>query len=199
MKKLSLIAILLALFSCTLSQGSSHKKKGDARKISSEYSREEFKWRDSDHDCQNTRQEILIERSLKPVTYRTSKRGDCTVMKGEWKDFYYDEVLEKAADIDIDHVVPIKHAWDLGASDWSSEEKSEFGNDPENLVITNLKYNRQKGPLTISEWLPVNRGYACRYVARWFKIKEKYKLPISEEEQSTRDRLKCETVALPTG
>lgn len=155
------------------------------------YDRAEFRhWIDADGDCQNTRQEILIARSLVPV--KLNKKG-CTVKAGRWNDFYYDEVLERASDVDIDHVIPLKHAWDIGASAWTAEQREKFANDPENLVVTNRKYNRQKGAKTIMEWMPVNRAYACKYAAQWFQVKEKYHLPISAKEHEFRDMLKCES------
>jgi len=155
------------------------------------YKRQAFKhWTDSDHDCQNTRQELLIARSEVPVTF--TKKKNCTVSTGRWNDFYYDEVLTNAREVDIDHVVPLKHAWLTGAETWTKEKRSEFANDLENLVITNKKYNRQKGAKTILEWMPINRDFACQYAKRWFLIKNKYQLLISDEERMNYSLLKCE-------
>lgn len=158
----------------------------------SDYNRKEWKhWIDEDKDCKNTRQEILEKQSLEPVTYRKSKRGFCSVKTGKWKDFYYDEFLYKASQIDVDHVVPLKHAHEAGGASWSKSKKKEFANDPENLVLTNLKYNRSKGAKSITEWLPISRTHACQYVKQWFYIKEKYQLSISEEEEQTKKLLNC--------
>lgn len=157
------------------------------------YKRLAFKhWIDSDHDCQNTRQEILIAQSEIPVTF--TKKKNCTVSTGSWADFYYDEVLTNARDVDIDHVVPLKHAWATGAETWNKAKRSEFANDFENLVITNKKYNRQKGAKTILEWMPINRTYSCKYAERWFLIKNKYQLTISDSERKSFALLKCETI-----
>lgn len=154
------------------------------------YNRKDWKhWIDSDHDCQDTRAEILIERSLAPVAYKNSK--GCSVFSGKWDDFYFNEKLTIASDIDIDHVVPLSHAHNHGAESWSKELKKSFANDKENLVITFKKYNRQKGDSDIAQWLPVDRGYACRYVKKWFQIKEKYRLRIDADEIETRRLLSC--------
>ena len=69
--------------------------------------------------------------------------------------------------------------------------KEKFANDPENLVITNRKYNRQKGAKTIAQWLPINFSYACKYYKDWIKIKKKYDLPISKAELNALDPALC--------
>lgn len=160
--------------------------------LSSGYDRKLFEhWIDADGDCQNTRTEILVKESAEPVTFRKSKKGNCSVLKGRWPDFYYDEVLTDAKLIDIDHVVPLKHAWESGAKAWSDETREKFANDPLNLVVTNRKYNRQKGAKTILEWMPINRAYACKYAERWMTIKKKYELKISSKEHEYYAQMKC--------
>lgn len=134
-------------------------------------------WSDEDHNCKDTRAEILIKRSELPVIL--NKKG-CTVISGRWKDFYFNEILLKASDIDIDHVVPVKHAYDIGAKNWDKKKRVAFYNDPENLVITNLKYNRQKGARTPGQWLPLQKNYACKYLNQWLLVKSKYELPIED-------------------
>ena len=146
-------------------------------------------WQDQDKDCQNTRHEILISRSLKPVSFKDKKQ--CYVKAGEWKDFYYDETLKKASDIDIDHVVPLKYAFDHGADKWDKNKRFEFANDKDNLVITNLKYNRQKGSKGITEWMPIDRNYSCKYAKRWFLIKQRYNLKTTKKEHDFKELLKC--------
>lgn len=112
-----------------------------------------------------------------------NKRG-CIVKSGEWKDYYYPEVHTLASKVDIDHLVPLKYAHDNGAASWSEERKETFANDPENLVITNRSYNRQKGAKGIDQWLPVNKEYACKYIRDWMKIKKKYHLIIRDQERN---------------
>lgn len=203
MKKLCLLVLTLpfltSLFLENLSSfpileayGKTNAQERVSSGSSSRYNRKFFEhWIDSDGDCQNTRAEILMEQSDVPVTFRKSKKGNCSVLKGSWKDFYYAEVLTDASKVDIDHVVPLKHAWDIGANLWTREKRERFANDPLNLVITNRKYNRQKGAKTILEWMPIDRNYACKYARRWMQIKEKYDLPLSSKEREYVDLLKC--------
>ena len=162
---------------------------------SSSYNRKSFKhWVDADHDCQDTRAEILIARSETPVIFKKNNKRNknCSVVSGKWNDFYYFEILSEAKNIDIDHVVPLKHAWETGAGSWTEEKRKEFANDFENLVITNKKYNRQKGPKTILEWMPVDRKYACKYMGQWMHIKRKYGLTISKTELQYQAMAKCD-------
>ena len=158
--------------------------------VEAKYNRKDWKhWSSSGHGCRNTRSQLMVSQSLIPVQYTNAKQ--CTVKSGQWNDFYYNEMITTAKDADIDHVVPLKHANDIGGESWSEDQKEQFANDPDNLIITNKTYNRQKGAKTIAQWLPVNRDYACKYVARWFKVKQKYNLPVSKEELNTKNILKC--------
>lgn len=154
------------------------------------YQRKHWKhWTDSDRDCQNTRAEILIARSLTSVSF---DRKGCKVMRGKWNDYYFPEVHTLASFVDIDHLVPLKHAHQTGGNKWSKKKKEEFANDPENLVITNKKYNREKGHKGIDQWLPVGQSYACKYIKDWIKIKKKYQLEITSAEKNTIETARCE-------
>ena len=148
-------------------------------------------WTDEDGNCLDTRSEVLKDRSAIAVNYKKVRGSECRVLTGQWNDFYYNEVLTDATLVDIDHIVPLKHAWQSGASEWDQKKRDRFATDPENLVITNRSYNRLKGAKTILQWMPVDKAYACRYVLQWFTIKKKYGLLISTEEIGYRDHLAC--------
>lgn len=157
------------------------------------YDRKEWKHWIGKEGCKNTRAYLLEKESLEPVKFTNRKDGkNCTVLSGKWNDFYYNETLTLANDIDVDHVVPLKHAHDSGGSNWGKKKKEEFANDELNLVLTNKKYNRQKGAKTPLEWMPINREYACKYMKRWIAVKEKYKLLISQKEHEHFKLLKCQ-------
>lgn len=188
--KFLISTLLITAFLSSPLEAAKYSTKKNKAPIS--YDRKKFKhWVDLDGDCQNTRNEILIARSNVPVTFKKNKKGDCVVKSGEWSDFYYFETLSEAQNIDIDHIVPLKHAWTAGANTWTPKKREVFANDHENLVITNKKYNRQKGAKTILEWMPVEKSYACQYIKRWFEIKEKYDLKITQKEIEYSDLSKC--------
>lgn len=158
------------------------------------YHRKKFKhWTDEDKDCKNTRAEILEQRSLSKVTYRTRKNGkECVVLTGKWEDYYFPETLQNASDIDIDHVVPLKEAWLSGASFWKAKKRESFANDPENLVITSKHTNRKKGANTPLTWAPSVREYYCKYLKQWIYIKNKYDLTTHSKIFEYYKGAKCE-------
>ena len=152
------------------------------------YNRKTWKhWTDHNHNCLDTRAELLKARSLVPV--KMNKKG-CIVVEGKWQDYYFDETLLIGKQVDIDHLVPLKNAHDSGGSSWDEAKKEAFANDPENLVITNKKYNRTKSSKGIDKWLPVSLNYTCKYVKDFLHIKTKYKLELKSGETQTVDLLK---------
>lgn len=140
---------------------------------SAKYSRNEFGrgWADEDKDCQNTRQEILISLSTAPV--RFSDDRECRVTFGRWISMYSGEVIFDASKLDIDHIVPLKWAWDHGANEWSKEKREKFANDPVNLVAVEASLNRQKGAKGLDEWLPPKNQ--TQYKAKFERIWKVYK------------------------
>ncbi len=157
------------------------------------YNRKAWKYPvDSDKNCINTRSEILKSRSTTSVTF--NKKG-CTVVAGKWDDYYYPETHTIAKKVDIDHLVPLKNAHETGGYRWTKKRRETFANDPENLVVTNLRYNRKKGAKGIDGWLPVHRDYACKYIKDWVKIKKKYNLEMTSKEQMTLNSSGCQNNA----
>lgn len=195
MKIIIYVIILVFLQSC--SSANSYGKQMEQIKdtgidrFAPKYKRSSWKhWIDEDRNCLDTRHDILKKRSERDVII--SKRGKkCYVKTGLWSDYYYPEKLTTAKEVDIDHLIPLKHAHDIGGWKWDQNLKKKFANDPENLVITNKRYNRIKGAKKINEWLPLNIEYACKYYKDWMKIKQKYNLPVSEEESNAVDIGRC--------
>lgn len=160
------------------------------------YKRKEWhpRWIDEDKDCQNTRAEVLIARSLIEVTFTNDKK--CTVKSGQWRDYYYPSILTEAKEVDIDHLVPLYEAHKSGGAHWPKDKKRKFSNDTENLVITSKTTNRKKGANNLKSWLPLHYEYACRYYQQWIYIKKKYDLTITPEEINSLDITKCPTSSL---
>ena len=135
-------------------------------------------WDDADSDCQNSRAEALIASSSTPVRFASDNR--CRVVAGRWISPFTGNVIQNSQAIDIDHVVPLKWAWERGANTWTSEKRERFANDPVNLWSVELGLNRSKGAQPPNEWLPP-AGH-CGYVTRFLRIVKRYGLKPSERE-----------------
>lgn len=70
-------------------------------------------WLDVDGDCQNSRTEILIRDSVAPMAFESA--GNCRVVAGEWLGPYTGKRFHTAQELDIDHIVSLKHAYESGA------------------------------------------------------------------------------------
>jgi hypothetical protein len=152
------------------------------RKATSTYNRKDWPhWIDEDGDCQNTRAEILIRDSARPVKFKRNK--GCNVTWGEWLCPYSGKTFTKASDVDIDQIVPLSHSHRSGGADWPREKKRSFANDPINLIVTEDNINQKKGAKAPHEWKPPNKGFWKEYVSRWRAVKDKYGLPISQTEE----------------
>ena len=145
-------------------------------------------WADNDADCQNTRQEILQEMSTGAVALSQS---DCTVIRGKWVDPYTGDVHTTAQNVEVDHLVPLKWAWDRGAHSWRNEKRSDFANDPANLFVVSSYVNQDKGAKGPLDWLPPLGGFHCEYVTRFVRVTHKYKFEISEREQNEIEALRA--------
>ena len=107
------------------------------------YNRDDWDhWIDADGDCQDTRGEILIRDSLKPVTYHSNAK--CRVTGGLWELPYIGGTVTNAQQLDIDHIIPLKWAHGHGGDRWTALQKRNFANDPDNLLATSSSANRSK-------------------------------------------------------
>lgn len=141
-------------------------------------------WIDADHDCQDTRQEVLITESEVPVEF-TDERN-CKVKRGRWTCPYTGRVVTDPAELDIDHLIPLENANATGGWRWSRAKKEAFANDlehPEALVAVVASANRQKGSKGPDEWLPSSRTFVCDYLHDWVAIKARWALSMDVSEQ----------------
>lgn len=148
---------------------------------SASYDRSAFGgWLDLDSDCINTRHEMLSEYSQ---TVPKWSGDNCRVERGYWIDAYTGQDLYSASAIEIDHVVPLKWAWDHGADAWSDSYRSEFANDRSNLQIVERTTNAQKGSKGLEDWLPPSENRRCKYISLFSEIVVQYELLLSDEER----------------
>jgi hypothetical protein len=161
---------------------------GQGRAFVELYDRGEWPhWLDNDKDCQNTRHELLIKTSTKPVFFKSVQQ--CQVLAGQWYDPYSNTTFTVSKDLDLDHIVPLKFAHGHGANKWSRARKALFANDTDNLILAQASLNRQKGAKGINDWLPPNHPYRCQYISHFNRIMIKYDLAYIPSEQRIVNRL----------
>jgi hypothetical protein len=146
------------------------------------YERKLFRhWVDEDGDGCDTRREVLIAESLDPVQIGAS----CSISGGRWFSIYDNVETTDASKFDIDHMVPLKEAWDSGAWNWNADQRKAFANDldqPFFLIAVTGSSNSKKGADDPAEWMPPNASYHCEYVRIWIEIKRAWDLSVDQAE-----------------
>jgi hypothetical protein len=167
------------------------------------YDREQFgsAWADVDRNGCDTRNDVL-NRDLAAKEWRPGTHG-CVVVAGVLHDPYTGRRLvfakPDAAAVQIDHVVALSDAWQKGAAQWDAARRREFANDPLNLLAVDGPTNGSKGDGDAATWLPPQRSYRCRFVARQVAVKAKWKLAVTAAERDaiTRVLSKCPRQRVP--
>lgn len=132
--------------------------------------------------CVNTRGRVLIRSSDGPV--RMSANG-CTVKAGKWHDPYTGDEITDAGQIQIDHVVPLKHAYISGAWTWDNPKRCAYANFMANdfhLLAVSGHENMSKGDSSPDEWMPPNPEFVCSYLKDWLEIKLIWGLIMNPDE-----------------
>ena len=139
-------------------------------------------WIDADRDCRDTRQEVLITESKVSPSYATS--GHCKVSRGRWVSPYDGAAWSNPSDVDIDHVVALKEAWDSGARSWSSVNRKRYANDlgySGTLDAVTDNVNASKSDRDVAQWLPTKDR--CTYAIRVAKVKYRWRLSVDSNER----------------
>ena len=111
---------------------------------------------------------------------------DCVVVAGVLDDPYTGQTVTfdkaDAAEVPIDHVVPLAAAWVQGAAAWPAEQRQAFANDLGNLMATTRAENSAKGDSTADEWVPPDPAYGCSYATVVITVKSRYALAVTPAE-----------------
>jgi hypothetical protein len=147
------------------------------------YSRDLFAiWSDINSDGCDTRADVLIAESLTPA--QVDPFG-CTVVAGDWLSSYDGITTTSPGDLDIDHVVALKEAWDSGAWQWTADRRIAYGNDttdPRTLTAVSATSNRAKSDKDPSNWLPPDVNAICHFLGDWVSVKARWQLSMDESE-----------------
>ncbi|WP_132991744.1 HNH endonuclease family protein [Gordonia zhaorongruii] len=84
----------------------------------------------------------------------------------------------KSAAVQIDHIVPLSYAWDMGARSWTSLRRIAFANDPSNLVAVDGSSNQAKSDAEPARWMPPLRDFHCQYAVQFALVLHRYGLPV---------------------
>lgn len=157
-------------------------------------------WFDVNRNGCDTRDDIL-RRDLRQRRLRAGTHG-CVVTSGTLADPYTATRIRYVrghSRVDIDHVVALGDAWQLGAAHWAAGERVAFANDPLNLLAVSASANRQKGDSDAASWLPKAKAFRCAYIARQVAVKLKYRLAATAAERAAMRRVldSCPGLALP--
>ena len=79
--------------------------------------------------------------------------------------------------VQIDHIVPLALAWDMGAYDWPVAQRIRFANDPANLLAVQGQANQDKGDSQPALWMPPNAAFPCQYAMQFIAVSRGYGLP----------------------
>jgi len=145
-------------------------------------------WIDADHDGCDTRHEVLIAES----TTRVRIGSGCSIKGGTWRSAYDGRTTRAAPTLDIDHVVPLKEAWDSGAWRWTATRRKAYANDlgdTRALRAVSAASNRAKGDRDPADWLPPSRSFRCKYATDWVAVKVRWGLKVNSAERSALKRV----------
>lgn len=135
------------------------------------------------HNGCDTRDDIL-NRDLVDKTYVSIKRCPDAVATGVLHDPYTNATIDfrrgakTGAAVQIDHIIPLALAWDLGAWNWPLPERVRFANDPANLLAVSGPANEDKGDSQPARWMPPNRAFWCQYGMQFIAVLRGYSLPV---------------------
>jgi hypothetical protein len=139
-------------------------------------------WRDIDGDGCDSRDQVLKRDS---ISLPQVDPINCNVVAGDWVSPYDGARWSNPSDIDIDHVVALKEAWDSGAWAWSAAQRKAFANDTSDsrtLLAVTDSVNQSKSDKDPSNWLPPLQSYMCTYLGNWIAVKVRWNLSMDSSE-----------------
>lgn len=161
----------------------------------SNYSREAFgvAWSDdadvsgAANGC-DTRNDVLA-RDLQVAKTVAASSCQTAVAAGRFRSPYTGReiVFERgrgSSSVQIDHVVPLAYAWDMGARDWPPTRRAAFANDPANLVAVDADSNQAKSDLEPGRWMPQLEGFWCQYAVAFVTVSAAYGLPVDHRSRA---------------
>ena len=132
--------------------------------------------------CQTVRTQILEATSDTSVTWTNPRH--CEIREGHWTDPYTGDEHNRAARLEVDHIVPPEYANASNGYQWDDQTRAMFANDPINLVAVGRDIHEKKRDRGIGTWLPPAESYHCEYAAAWRDVAIKYDLDLFPQDKS---------------
>jgi len=132
--------------------------------------------------CQTMRTQVLVATSEIPVSYTNPRQ--CEVRMGQWTDPYTGDVYDRAARMEIDHIIPPVYANASNGYQWDDNKRMQFANDPINLIPVGRDIHRKKRDRGIASWRPPEESFHCEYAANWRDVARKYDLDLFPRDES---------------
>lgn len=154
------------------------------------YDRDRFgqRWADVDRNGCDTRNDVLGRDLLDPVF--KAGTNNCKVLSGLLIDPYdgvhvdFVSGFDTSVLVQIDHVVALGWSWGHGAEYWTDELRTQFANDPRNLVAASEEMNQEKSASGPSDWLPPVPELRCTYVENFIDVLDAYDLGINSADKA---------------
>ncbi|WP_431232821.1 HNH endonuclease family protein [Mycolicibacterium psychrotolerans] len=152
------------------------------------------------HNGCDTRDDVL-DRDLVDKTFVFTKRCPQAVATGVLHDPYTSATIpftrgaQVGAAVQIDHLVPLAYAWDMGARNWPDDMRIRFANDPANLLAVDGQVNQDKGDQPPGSWMPPNHAFWCQYAMQFIAVLRGYALPV---DQASADELRSAAGTCPS-
>ena len=129
----------------------------------------------------DTREAVLKRDGTNVVT-----NSSCAATSGSWHSPYDGATWTAASDVDIDHMVTLKNAWESGAWAWTTSKRESFANDlsdPQLWAVTD-NVNQSKGDRSPDAWKPPLTSFYCTYAKAWVRVKYVWALTVTSAEKS---------------
>ncbi len=118
--------------------------------------------------CYDVRAQVLVRESK--ITAISTDDKPCTIEKGEWQDPYSGKILTTDDEVQIDHMVPLKEAYDAGAYAWTQSKRCVYANFlgmKDHLIAGSNFENQSKSDKTPEKYIPPLKEYVCTYPKNW--------------------------------
>lgn len=136
--------------------------------------------------CKTMRTVVLQNTSKVPVTWTNPR--ECEIREGLWIDEYTGEEFTRAAQLEVDHIIPPMYANTTNGYQWDLGKRTAFANDPFNLIPVSRDIHRRKSDRGIGGWRP-REEFHCDYAQAWKQVSEKYDLDLLARDESRMNKI----------